>query len=209
MRSNKLIARFLPDELRDLLVKYLALVRPAESFIIEQVECDGFENYEKMLFTDYNRVWDGKRISEIFMREMNEWGPASMGFQEYRQLATLWMRKHLKTVKLEEDIPDHQSGHNSGMAETRYAITTEDMDKLTAEKLLAFFHASQQWYRLLDFNVKENEVKRTVNRAVEKATHPGGPARDRSVVYFDTFAQELKFAVGRCLLKDKLTEFTM
>ena len=44
-----------------------------------------FENYEKLLFTDYERAWDGKRFSEIFKREMNEWGPALMGFQEYRQ----------------------------------------------------------------------------------------------------------------------------
>ena len=70
--KDKLIARFLPEEVGDLLVKYLTLVRPAEAFIAEQIECDGFENYEKMLFTDYERAWDGKRLSEIFMREMNE-----------------------------------------------------------------------------------------------------------------------------------------
>jgi hypothetical protein len=49
----------------------------------------GFENYEKLLFTDYERAWDGQRLSEIFKREMSmtAWGPASVGFQEYRQLA--------------------------------------------------------------------------------------------------------------------------
>ena len=71
--KDKLIARFLPKEVGDLLVKYLALVRPMEAFIAEQIECDGFENYEKMLFTDYEHVWDGKRLSETFMREMNEY----------------------------------------------------------------------------------------------------------------------------------------
>ena len=60
---DKLIARFLPAEIGDLLVKYLALVRPMEAFIAEQIECDGFENYEKMLFTDYEHVWDGQRLS--------------------------------------------------------------------------------------------------------------------------------------------------
>jgi superfamily II DNA helicase RecQ len=160
--KDKLIARFLPDEVGVLLVKYLALVRPMEAFIAEQIECDGFENYEKMLFTDYNRIWDGRRLSEIFMREMNKWGPASMGFQEYRQLANLWMKKHLKEVKLEEDVRDHQSGHNSETADTRYGITSEDMDKLTSEKLLQFFYASQQWHRLLGFNIGDNEMKRKV-----------------------------------------------
>jgi len=166
--KDKLIARFLPEEIGDLLVKYLALVRPAEAFIAEQIECDGFENYEKMLFTDYERAWDGNRLSEIFMREMNEWGPASMGFQEYRQIANLWMKKHLKEVKVEEDVLDHQAGHNSETAEARYGITSEDMDKLTPDKLVAFFHASQQWHRLLGFKVGENEIKRKVEKEVEK-----------------------------------------
>src|SRR6266496_568736 len=91
--KDKLIAQFLPEEIEDLLVKYLTLVRLAEAFIAEQIEYDDFENYEKMLFTEYERAWDEKRLSEIFMREMNEWGLASMGFQEYRQIANLWMKK--------------------------------------------------------------------------------------------------------------------
>jgi hypothetical protein len=102
--KDKAVARFLPEEVGDLLVKYLSLVWPLEAFIAEQMECKGFENFEKLLFTDYERAWDGQRLSEIFKREMNAWGPASMGFQEYRQLANLWMRIHLKRVELGEDL---------------------------------------------------------------------------------------------------------
>ena len=93
---------YLQEEVGNLLIKYLMLVRPvnSEAFIAEQIECDGFENHEKMLFTDYERVWDGKRLSEIFMCEMNEHGPTSMGFREYRQIAKFWMRKHLKETRL-------------------------------------------------------------------------------------------------------------
>src|SRR5438046_10364426 len=86
---------------------------------------------------------------------MNEWGPVSMGFQEYRQLANLWMRTLLKRVELEEDLRDHQSGHNSETAAMRYGITSEDMNELTPEKLLAFFYASQDWHRLLGFKSKD------------------------------------------------------
>ena len=56
---------------------------------------------------DYECFSDGNRLSEIFKCEMNKWGPVSMGFQEYRQLANLWMRTHLKRVELEEDLRDH------------------------------------------------------------------------------------------------------
>src|SRR5947207_14498703 len=101
------------------------------------------------------------------MREMNEWGPASMGFQEYRQIANLWMKKHLKNIKLEKDVLNHQAGHNSGTTEARYGITSEDMDKLTLEKLLAFFHVNRQWHRLLRFKVEEIEVKRKIEDHVK------------------------------------------
>jgi len=156
--KDKLVALFLPEEVGNLLVKYLSLVRPLEAFIAEQMECEGFDNYEKLLFTDYERAWDGQRLSEIFKREMNAWGPASMGVQEYRQLANLWMRTHLKRVELEEDLRDHQSGHNSETAAARYGITSEDMNELTPEKLLAFFYASQDWHRLLGFKIKDLEM---------------------------------------------------
>jgi len=60
--KDKMVARFLPEEVGDLLVKYLSLVRPLEAFIAEQMECEGFGNYEKLLFTDYERDWDGQQL---------------------------------------------------------------------------------------------------------------------------------------------------
>ncbi|TMC19467.1 MAG: hypothetical protein E6J34_15325, partial [Chloroflexi bacterium] len=177
--KDKVIARFLPEEVGDLMIKYLSLVRPLKGFIAEQMECERFENYEKLLFTDYERDWNEKRLSEIFKREMNEWGPVSMGFQEYRQLANLWMRRHLKRVELEEDLRDHQSGHNSETAGARYGITSEDMNELTPEKLLAFFYASQEWHRLLGFksnkrdNVKEKEKENPGKRKQKEQDEEG------------------------------------
>ncbi len=58
--KDKVVARFLLEEMSDLLVRYLSLMRPVEAFIVEQIECDRFENYEKLLFTDHERAWDGK-----------------------------------------------------------------------------------------------------------------------------------------------------
>src|SRR5436305_4326966 len=46
--KDKVIARFLPEEVGDLMIKYLSLVRPLKGFIAEQMECERFENYEKL-----------------------------------------------------------------------------------------------------------------------------------------------------------------
>jgi hypothetical protein len=43
-----------------------------------------------LLFTDYERAWDGERLSDIFS--------VAMGFQEYRQVITKFMRKHMKEL---------------------------------------------------------------------------------------------------------------
>ena len=168
--KDKLIARFLPEEVSDLLIKYLSLVRPMEAFIAEEIDCEAFENYEKMLFTDEERAWDGERLSNIFLREMNAWGPASMGFREYRQLIKLFMRKKLKELNWDEDeddVRDKQAGHGSRTAGLRYDLTSDDMAGLTPDELLAFFRVSQEWHRLLGFKSKI-ESRMTISQENEE-----------------------------------------
>jgi hypothetical protein len=154
--KEKLVARFLPKEVGDLLIKYLSLVRPMEVFIAERIECERYENYEKLLFTDYERAWDGERLSKTFKRQMNEWGMAAMGFREYRQLIKLFIHKHLKESDWEvgrdrDDVHDIQAGHSSHTARMRYGVGADDLAGLSSDQLLAFFRASQEWHRLLGF----------------------------------------------------------
>ena len=54
--NERLVASYLPKEVGNLLVKYLSLVRPMEAFIAERIECERYENYGKLLFTDYERA---------------------------------------------------------------------------------------------------------------------------------------------------------
>ena len=172
--KDKLVARFLPKEVGDLLVKYLSLVRPMEAFIAEQIESEGFDKYEKMLFADHEKSWNGGRLGDIFKRQMNDWGPVAMGLAEYRQLAKAFMRENMKhrfEDDDEEDARDHQSGHTSRMAGMRYGIAASDLDCLTSDKLLAFFRASREWHRLLGFKGDEMEIKPGMQK-VEKVRVP-------------------------------------
>src|SRR5579871_609795 len=155
--KDKLVARFLPEEVGDVLVKYLALVRPMEAFIAKQIGCERFENYGKVLFTDHERAWDGEKLSDIFKSQTNAWGEVAMGFQEYRQVITLFMRKHLKELKWEhgDDILDKQAGHSSHTAGIRYGIGADDLAELSSDELLGFCHASVTWHSLLDFKVSK------------------------------------------------------
>lgn len=180
--KDKLIARFLPEEVGDLLIKYLSLVRPMEALISEEIECEGFDNYEKLLFADEERAWGGERLSDIFMREMNAWGPAAMGFREYRQLITLFMRKHLKELGWDEidDVRDAQAGHGSRMAGMRYGITADDMAGLTPDELLAFYHASREWHRLLGFKFKDEGTRTVAKEKEDKSVREQEKKQERA-----------------------------
>jgi len=168
------IARYLPEEVGDLLVKYLSLVRPMEAFIAEQIGCEKYENYGKVLFTDHERAWSGKKLGDIFKNQMNAWGPTALGFQEYRQLIKLFMRKHLKEVKWEgdDDILDLQMGHNSHTGGLRYGVGADDLAEVTSDQLLGFFHISQKWHRLLGFGKDEDRGRASRITTVRQVEAP-------------------------------------
>jgi len=47
--KDKVVVRFLLEEVGNLLVKYLSLMWSREAFIAEQIKCNGFENYEDII----------------------------------------------------------------------------------------------------------------------------------------------------------------
>ena len=96
---------------------------------------------------------------------MNEHGPVAMGFQEYRQVITKFVRKHMKELDWQgredgDDVWDKQAGHSSHTAGLRYGLGSDDLSGVSSDELLALFRASQEWYRLLGFE-KEGRARRT------------------------------------------------
>ena len=77
-----------------------------------------------------------------------------LGFQEYRQVATAFMEKHLE-YKLDDSdnnvdaIFDVQAGHSSRTAGMEYARSTEDHRQVGREAMHQFFLVSMQWQDLL------------------------------------------------------------
>ena len=69
-----------------------------------------------------------------------------LGFQEYRQVATAFMEKHLKYNVDDPDdgdcMLDRQAGHSSRTAGMEYARSTEDHRQVGREEMHGFFLAS-------------------------------------------------------------------
>ena len=63
-----------------------------------------------------------------------------LGFQEYRQVATIFIEKHLKHCENDaESWLDIEAGHSSHTREIEYARSTEDHRQVNREAITKFF----------------------------------------------------------------------
>ena len=125
---------FLLKVVRDLLIKYLLLVRPIEIRLTKKVKGGKAEFLKKLLFADYQRKWSSDQISDALKWGTNMGMSVSLGIREYCHMATAFMEEHLKYHKINLDashIFDLQAGHNSKMAAREYAVGMDDHGELT------------------------------------------------------------------------------
>ena len=92
---DRLVSRFLPKVVGDLLIKYLALVRPMEIRLAKKVEGGKPEFLKEFLFADYKRMSSSDQISDALKLETNRGISVSLGIREYRHVATAFMEEHL------------------------------------------------------------------------------------------------------------------
>lgn len=150
-----LMYRFMPKQLGIILAEYLSVVRPLEVFLSEKFKCKGAADLNEFMWADHKKgVWDGEFLSDLLQTYTSEHGMRGLGFQEYRQVATAFMEKHLKYKVDDSDnnvnaIFDVQAGHSSRTAGMEYARSTEDHRQVGREAMHKFFLVSMQWQDLL------------------------------------------------------------
>jgi hypothetical protein len=135
-----------------MLAEYLCFVRPVEVFFSDKFHHAGAADLNEFLWADYRKgIWDGDRLSARLQEHMVENGMHGLGLREYRQVATAFMKRHLK-YNADTDINtflDAQAGHSKRIAETEYAISMEDHRQLSTEAMHQYFLVSTEWQRLL------------------------------------------------------------
>jgi superfamily II DNA or RNA helicase len=146
------VPRFLPESVGKLLIKYLTMVRPMEIFLSGKMEKSEENSLGMLLFADYRKAWTGERLSDVFKTETNLHGSAALGFREWRQVATGFMKYHLKHYDPNPDVGaifDYQAGHSQTTAARSYAVGSKDHLKLTGDLVYAYSLASREWQGLL------------------------------------------------------------
>ena len=142
----------MPKELGMMLAEYLSVVRPLEVFFSNKFNYEGAADLNEFMWADYRKgVWDGEFLSDRLQIYTSGHGMHGLGFQEYRQVATAFMEKHLKYKldEFEDSMLDIQAGHTSRTAGMEYARSTEDHRQVGREVMHKFYLVSNAWQRLL------------------------------------------------------------
>ena len=136
-----------------LIAEYFTIVRPVEVFFARQFQCNGAEDLAEFMWADYKKgLWKGEYLSDLLKIETSRYELPGFGVQEYRQIATAFMEKHVK-YKIKKTagvnaILDWQAGHNSEMA-AEYATASGDHFLVTREDMHQYFLGSKEWYEVL------------------------------------------------------------
>ncbi|KFY03918.1 hypothetical protein V490_00051, partial [Pseudogymnoascus sp. VKM F-3557] len=157
--SPKVIPRFLPERIGQLMAMYMIYVRP----LTDRWEADRWALYDKMsppsdfIWHDENRPWGSYRIS----RAMAKWTLHYMGIeiplQDWRHVAVAISRKlardrGVKKADFENDdndddseqyeIPDDLAASYTTKTAENYGVTIDVLKRLTAESLEIFSQPS-------------------------------------------------------------------
>src|SRR5208282_3511168 len=145
----------MPKEFGIILAEYLSIVRSLKIFLSEKFNCKGAADLNEFMWADHKkRVWDGEFLSNLLQTYINKYEMRGLGFQEYRQITTAFMEKHLKYKVDDSDnmlsaFLDIQAGHSSRTTGLEYARSTEDHRQVSREAMHQFFLVSMQWQHLL------------------------------------------------------------
>jgi hypothetical protein len=161
--------RFKPKKLGKMLAEHLSVVRPLEVFFSEKFNCKGGVDLKEFTWADYRKgVWDCDFLSDRLRMYTSEHMMHGLGFQEYRQVATVFMQKHLKyqvnkSTSISNSL-DVQAGHSSRTAGMEYSISMEDHRRVSRESMHKFYLVSKEWQRLLLRQASEttNEMRQCV-----------------------------------------------
>ena len=160
--TTKIIHRYLPCEVGELLVYYLWLIRP----FCQQLRLLALNSQEpeSPFLWAYpskkggtSRPWDSSVLSQIMQQEFSTGLAIRMTIPIYRHLAIAMSRKHLKSQGFKRDYGidessfDRQASHNVWTAGYIYARGLEEAAGHVEERKAEYRRVSQEWHSFLGF----------------------------------------------------------
>lgn len=156
--NTKIIHRYLPKAVGELLAYYLWLIQPfcrkLDMLALRRRDLPSPFIWAKQGSLD---PWDSSRLSRVLQRETKQAFGVAMNISVYRHLAFAISRKHLKCggfkrdYGLEESGLDRQGSHTSWTAGTTYACGLEEAAGHVEARKSEYRRISQEWHDFLGF----------------------------------------------------------
>ena len=172
--STKIIHRYLPNEIGEVLVYYLWLIRPfvrnlRRLGLREQVPHNPF------VWAKDESSWDSSRLRAILKSEAKRHLKTELNVRIYRHVAIAISRQHLpssgfrRDYDLEEKCSDGQASHASWTAGIVYARGLEEAPGHVEERKTAYRAISREWHSFLGFGTYLPERKRPLDEVCNEA----------------------------------------
>lgn len=188
--NTKIIHRFLPKEVGELLVYYLWLVQPfcrkLEMLVLRKSDPPSPFLWSKSGSHD---PWDSQRLSRVLQRETKASLGVALNIPVYRHLAVAISRKYLqcggfkRDYGIEESTSDRQGSHTSWTAGTTYARALEEAAGHVEARKTEYRKVSCEWHEFLGFTPSSlpfrkhplSDITNRTQSSIKKARHDVNP----------------------------------
>ncbi|TKA62306.1 hypothetical protein B0A55_12932, partial [Friedmanniomyces simplex] len=158
----KVIPRFLPWKVGQLLAVYLTYVQPVQEYLSEQVRGFGFSDY---VWSNEYGPWGTDRLTKIITRETEKWLGTRLTTLDYRHVAISLGREvvgdqfargyieetsEIEEAKVDEDDGLKISARRGGeIGANRYGVSLDVIKHLSSRSIDTFRPTSMQWHVFL------------------------------------------------------------
>jgi superfamily II DNA or RNA helicase len=156
MEFPRVIARFFPEEVGQLLVSYIVDVLPFRLLISARIGADPSDTLCPYLWETNGQAWDTQRFTQIMSRESEEGLGMRLTMEAWRQIA----------IAIDKDVIQHssgmaaqiaanhtlQAGHTEDTESHHYALQVNMLHGTTHESLVEFNSVSTSWHQIWPFS---------------------------------------------------------
>lgn len=169
----KVVPRFLPPRLGQLLVLYLARLQPFQEYLTVHVLHGGYSDY---VWADEQGPWGTDRLTRILKQETGKRLGEALSTNKYRHTAVGIGREKVarsfaygyqdevdddeepEVDEGEEDVMELQNGRSTSTGQAVYSVPINIIKHLSSRSIETFRPLSMAWHRFLGVD-ERNEVK--------------------------------------------------
>jgi hypothetical protein len=163
MDKPKVIPRFLPWRVGQVLAVYLAYLQPVQEYLSVQVKGSGWSDY---IWANEQGPWETDRLTRIMIRESQKRLGTRLTTHDYRHVAISIGREVIgeqfargyaeETIEVEEaeveddDALEMSAGRGAEIGVNRYGVSVDIVKHLSSRSIDTFRPLSRQWHEFLE-----------------------------------------------------------